>query len=154
MVDCTVEPPLVLRPGPVTIAQLEQALSAPVDPHREMPDAGPARSPGQLARHYAPRTPLELPAHPADRVAALLAAGKRVGWLTATADAPDTRRLAASRDLVIVPMPTDPDAYATMLYAALHALDKRDISTIVVDLPADTDVWRAVRDRLTRAASA
>ena len=154
VVDCTVEPPLVLRPGPVTIAQLEQALSAPVDPHRETPDAGPARSPGQLARHYAPQTPLELPAHPADRVAALLAAGKRVGWLTTAADAPETRQLAASRDLVIVPMPTDPDAYATMLYAALHALDKRDISTIVVDLPADTDAWRAVRDRLTRAASA
>ncbi len=154
VVDCTVEPPLVLRPGPVTIAQLEQALSAPVEPHRETPDAGPARSPGQLARHYAPRTPLELPTHPADRVAALLAAGKRVGWLTATADAPETRQLAASRDLVIVPMPTDPDAYAAMLYAALHALDKRDLATIVVDLPADTDAWRAVRDRLTRAASA
>ncbi|MEI6240768.1 MAG: L-threonylcarbamoyladenylate synthase [Planctomycetia bacterium] len=154
VVDCTADPPLVLRPGPVTIAQLEQAIAAPVTAHHAAPHPGPAKSPGQLARHYAPQTPLELPTHPADRVAALLAAGKRVGWLTATADAPDTRRLASSRDLVIVPMPADPDAYAAMLYAALHALDKRDLAVIVVDLPADTEAWRAVRDRLTRAASA
>jgi len=153
VVDCTADPPLVLRPGPVSIAQLEQALSATVHSEQGAASSGPARSPGQLARHYAPQTPLELPARPADRVAELLAAGHRVGWLTTAADAPETRRLAASRDLVIVPMPADPDAYAALLYASLHALDKRDLGTIVVDPPADTDAWRAVRDRLTRAAS-
>ena len=154
VVDCTSEPPLVLRPGPVTASELSRVLSTPVAMGAVTPDAGPARSPGQLSRHYAPQTPLELPPHPAARVAGLLAAGKRVGWLTTAADTPEIRRLAASRALVIVPMPADPDAYAAMLYAALHALDKRDLATIVVDLPTDTDAWRAVRDRLTRAASA
>lgn len=153
VVDCTADPPLVLRPGPVSIAQLEQALSAKVHWDQGASSCGPARSPGQLARHYAPQTPLELPARPADRVAELLAAGRRVGWLTMAADAPETRHLAASRDLVIVPMPADPDAYAAMLYASLHALDKRDLGTIIVDPPADTDAWRAIRDRLSRAAS-
>ena len=143
----------MLRPGPVSIAQLEQALSTAVRAKQGAASSGPARSPGQLARHYAPQTPLELPARSADRVAELLAAGRRVGWLTTAADAPETRQLAASRDLVIVPMPADPDAYAAMLYASLHALDKRDLGTIVVDPPADTDAWRAIRDRLTRAAS-
>jgi L-threonylcarbamoyladenylate synthase len=86
-------------------------------------------------------------------VAALLGTGRRVGWLTATADAPTNRLLAESHDLVIVPMPAEPAAYAAMLYAALHALDKRDLSVIVVDAPPDTDAWRAIRDRLTRAAT-
>ena len=153
VVDCTAEPPLVLRPGPISTAELSRVLAAPIDADHHAPHVGPARSPGQLARHYAPKTPLELPTHPADRVATLLAGGKRVGWLTTAADAPETRRLAASRDLVIVPMPADPDAYAAMLYATLHALDKRDLATIVIDPPADTDAWRAIRDRLTRAAS-
>lgn len=153
VVDCTVDPPLILRPGPVTARRLAEALGAPVTAESTEPRAGPARSPGRLARHYAPRTPLELSVGAADRVAALLAAGRRVGWLTTAADAPATRRLAASRDLVIVPMPGEPDAYAAMLYAALHALDKRDLAAIVVDAPPDTDAWRAIRDRLSRAAT-
>jgi L-threonylcarbamoyladenylate synthase len=49
-------------------------------------------------------------------------------------------------------MPADPDSFAARLYATLHALDKRELATIVVDDPPDTDAWRAVRDRLTRAA--
>lgn len=152
VVDCTVDPPCILRPGPVTAARLAAALGADVE-ERPAPSTGrAARAPGQLPRHYAPRTPLELPSHPADRVAAILAEGRRVGWLTLTADDAETRRLANSRDLVIVPMPADPDAYGSMLYAALHALDNRELAAIVVDPPPDADPWRGVRDRLTRAA--
>ena len=153
VVDCTVEPPLILRHGPLTAGTLAEALGNPVTAGAVHPDAGPARAPGQLARHYAPRTPLELSADAPDRVAALLGAGRRVGWLTTTADAATTRHLAASHDLVIVPMPAEPVAYAAMLYAALHALDKRDLAAIVVDTPPDTDAWQAIRDRLTRASA-
>jgi len=153
VVDCTTDPPLVLRPGPVTVARLSQVLSASVAAGAAHPVDGVARAPGRSPRHYAPRTPLELPARSAERVAALLAEGARVGWLTSAADAPDARRLAANRDLVIVPMPADPDAYAAVLYATLHALDKRDLAAIVADPLPDTDAWRAVRDRLSRAAA-
>ncbi|NBW96079.1 MAG: threonylcarbamoyl-AMP synthase [Planctomycetia bacterium] len=154
VVDCTTDPPLVLRPGPITQARLTEALGMPVAAPSAIAHAGPARAPGQLPRHYAPRTPLELSDTASERVGSLLAEGRRVGWLTVAADAPATRSLAASRDVVVVPMPADPAAYAAMLYAALHALDKRDLSTIVVDTPPDTDGWRAVRDRLSRAATA
>ena len=153
VVDCTVDPPLILRHGPLTAGKLAEALGAPVAAGAARPVAGPARAPGQLARHYAPRTPLELSADAPRRVAALLGVGRRVGWLTTAADAPTTRHLAASHDLVIVPMPAEPDAYAAMLYAALHALDKRELATIVVDTPPDTDAWHAIRDRLTRASA-
>ena len=153
VVDCTADPPLILRHGPLTAGKLAEALGAPVAAGAARPGAGPARAPGQLARHYAPRTPLELSADAPRRVAALLGVGRRVGWLTTAADAPTTRHLAASHDLVIVPMPAEPDAYAAMLYAALHALDKRELATIVVDTPPDTDAWHAIRDRLTRASA-
>ena len=65
---------------------------------------------------------------------------------------PEVRRLAASRDLVIVPMPADVEGFAARLYATLHALDQRQLDRIIVDRPPDDEVWRAVRDRLTRAA--
>jgi L-threonylcarbamoyladenylate synthase len=154
VIDCTSSPPRILRPGPLPRAAIEAAVGGPV----EWPDVataeGPARSPGQQVRHYAPKTPLEMPADATARVAALVGDGKRVGWPTSRTDDPDVRRLAASsRDLLIVPMPADAEGYAARLYATLHALDQRQLDRIVVDAPPDIEEWRAVRDRLSRAAS-
>jgi len=150
VVDCTESPPRILRPGPLTREQLEEAIGGPVE-WPAGPGAGPERSPGQRPRHYAPRTPLELPAAPAERVAELVREGRRVGWLTTRTDDPQVRGLAAARDLVIVPMPVDPGGYAARLYATLHALDSRGLERIIVDPPPAGDAWRAVRDRLDRA---
>jgi L-threonylcarbamoyladenylate synthase len=153
VVDCTTSPPRILRPGPVAAAAIEAVLGGPVAVGPAAESAGgPARSPGQLPRHYCPRTPLELPADPPARVAELVAAGQRVGWLV-LADAEAARRLAASGDLVAVPMPADPAGYARSLYAILHALDERQLDRIVADPPPAGDAWQAVRDRLSRAAS-
>ena len=104
-----------------------------------------------LTRHYAPRTWLEMPPDPLARMAELVAAGRRVGWLTLLGDDPRARALAASCNLVVVPMPAEPEAFARRLYATLHALDQRGLDRIVVDPPPDTESWRAVRDRLLRA---
>ena len=156
VVDCTSSPPRILRPGPVGREQLEAAIGerfATTAASHGDASASVVRSPGMLARHYAPKTPLVLAADAAQQVAALLASGKRVGWLTMASEAPETRRLAVSRDLLVIPMPADPDAFAAQLYATLHALDKRELATIVVDEPPANDAWRAVRDRLTRAAT-
>ncbi|MFN9368550.1 MAG: L-threonylcarbamoyladenylate synthase [Planctomycetia bacterium] len=159
VVDCTTDPPRILRPGPLSREAVATAVGTAVvwpDPGpRPRPDAGgeTARSPGQSTRHYAPQTPLETCENAADRVAELLAAGRRVGWLTTRIDDPAVRTLASSRDLVVVPMPADPDAYAARLYATLHALDQRELDRIAVETPPDTDAGRAVRDRRDRAAA-
>lgn len=152
VLDCTTSPPRLLRPGPVSRAELEAVIGGPVA-GAEPPAAGPARSPGQRRRHYAPRTPLEISATAARRVESLVQEGQRVGWLTARPDDADLRRLAASKELLIIPMPGDAEGFASRLYATLHALDQRQLDRIVVDEPPDTDAWRAVRDRLLRAAS-
>lgn len=156
VVDCTTSPPRILRPGPVGHDQLEailgERLVAATDTAGDAP-AAVARSPGLLARHYAPKTPLVLAGDAAQRVAALLASGKRVGWLTLAPETSETRRLAGSRDLLVIPMPADPDGFAAQLYATLHALDKRELAVIVVDEPPAGHAWQAVRDRLTRAAT-
>ncbi len=154
VIDCTGSPPRILRSGPLSAAAIEAVLGGPVAwPGRPAVADGLVieRSPGQGRRHYAPTTPLEVPDDPAGRVAELLAAGKRVGWLVLTAlDA--ARGLAASRELVAVPMPPEPEAYARQFYATLHALDQRQLDRIVVDSPPDDTAWAAIRDRLTRAA--
>ena len=155
VVDCTTDPPCILRPGPIGRAELEAVLGRPVhDAAQERAGAAtaPARSPGTLARHYAPKTPLEVSPTAPERVASILQTGKRVAWLTARTEDPEMRSLASSRDLLVVPMPTDPATFATSLYATLHAIDRRAFDAIVVDAPPDTESWRAVTDRLARAS--
>jgi L-threonylcarbamoyladenylate synthase len=157
VVDCTTDPPRILRPGPITRAELEAAIGCRVLDMTAADDkatAAAARSPGMLPRHYAPKTPLEVSATAAARVEELVQAGKRIAWLTVRIDDPRVRSLAASRDLLVVPMPADPAAFATSLYATLHAIDRRSLDRIIIDAPPDTDAWRAVTDRLSRATKA
>ncbi|MCE2725219.1 MAG: threonylcarbamoyl-AMP synthase [Planctomycetaceae bacterium] len=155
VVDCTTVPPRILRPGPLSRAAIEAVVGGSVE-WLAAADSGTdhaVRSPGQQPRHYAPRTPLELSAEAARRGAELLDSGSRVGLVTTAVDDPATRALASRRELVVVPMPNDPAAYARLLYATLHALDQRALDRIVVATPPDTEAWQAVRDRLVRAAT-
>ena len=79
VVDCTVSPPTILRPGPLTASALAAVVGAAPEGLGSAPPPaeGPARAPGQATRHYAPRTPLEVSASAAERVEALLAEGRR-----------------------------------------------------------------------------
>lgn len=151
VVDCTAAEPVVLRPGPVAAATLATLLGHPVAAAGDR--AGVARSPGQLRRHYAPRTPLEVAADAPRVVRRAIRAGKRVGWLCLTPDAPATRAVAGSTEAVVVPMPAVPQEYGARLYALLHALDRRSLDLIVADAPPAEAAWDAIRDRLTRASS-
>ena len=83
----------------------------------------------------------------------MLRKGKRIGWLTLRPTDPAVRRLAGSHDLVVVPMPDDPTAFAAAIYATLHALDQRDLDRIICDMPPATEPWHALHDRLSRAAA-
>jgi L-threonylcarbamoyladenylate synthase len=149
VLDLTSQPPRLLRPGLVGLADLE-AIIGPIErsPRVKASESTVLPSPGLLARHYAPRTPLEcVEGDGSELVEQLLARGLRVGWMTG-ADIPG----ATSNSLVRTPMPADPAGYAARLYAVLHQLDDAGLDRIVVSLPTDAEEWAAVRDRLRRAA--
>lgn len=148
VLDVTRSPPRLLRPGLVAPAELE-AIIGPIDWRLRAAEveAVPMPSPGMLHRHYAPRAPLECVEHSArTRVEEYTAPGTLVGWLTFDADQqpPAGVRMMA--------MPGVPAAYASRIYAALHALDDAGVTRIIVELPPSDEEWLAVRDRLLRAA--
>ena len=131
VVDVTGPTVRLLRPGLITVAMLE-AVVGPVDIGA---GDGPTKSPGMLARHYAPRTALEVAesAEEAEFLATLYeTAGLKVARWQPTGSSAEV---------------------AAKLYADLHALDAGGFDRIIATLPTDQDDWRAVRDRLTRAAA-
>jgi L-threonylcarbamoyladenylate synthase len=115
----------VLRPGPITPAMLAEVVGpVAIGPA----GSGAAKSPGLLAKHYSPRTPLELAASRADAEAIAGANG------------------------AILELGTDPVPAAALLYARLHELDDGGYERIVVVRPPDAPEWAAIHDRLARAA--
>lgn len=138
VVDATGPVVRLLRPGLVSVPMLEAIVGPVVIGARSDPVA---RSPGQMEKHYSPRTPVVL-ANDADaehqrlRDAGLrvISVGFDLFW--------DYRFIS-----------NDPIAYAAELYALLHELDDGRYDRIVIEMPPDTPEWAAVRDRLTRAAA-
>jgi L-threonylcarbamoyladenylate synthase len=150
VLDLSTMPPRLLRPGLLAPA----ALEAVVGPIRRTSQAvtaegRPLPSPGMMARHYAPRVPLECVEDSGEeRVEELRREGLHVGWLTFAAEGGQ-----GQGGITVQLMPRDPAAYAARLYAALHELDAAGVDRIIVELPPDAEEWLAARDRLRRASA-
>ena len=143
VLDLTGPMPRLLRPGMVTLAELEQTIGA-IAPPPLMTAATPRLSPGMHERHYAPQAPLRVVNPSEVEREAARAGGMPIGALVLS-------------DLVWpvqhpVRMPNDPASYASRLYAALHSLDDLGCHLILVERPPDAPAWLGVHDRLRRAA--
>ena len=145
VVDLTTPIPTLLRPGSISIPELE-AVVGRVASAGTVDGQAARRSPGMLDKHYAPNAKLVLV--PADEVSAMVRyqrdAGHRVGAITIGADAS-----SAHRSIVL---PRDAAGYAAGLYGALHRLDDDACDVIVVENVDANPEWLGVADRLRRAA--
>jgi L-threonylcarbamoyladenylate synthase len=131
--------PQLLRPGALPVEEIEAVIGAV--------DRNPARedrpiSPGRLASHYAPRTPLRLVSEPIPR-----AQRTHCGFLGFT-DAPQgyaaVRLLSRNGDL---------REAAARLFEALHDLDGLALQRIDAEPVPETGLGLAIMDRLRRAAN-
>lgn len=148
VIDMTQNPLRLLRPGLVTVNELRNVIGEVAVRGQEQKGQDELRSPGQLAIHYAPKTPLEC--HRGDatsRVKELTENNSRVGWVRF-----HYQGVVEVPNAITIDMPKDAPSYASQLYAMLHDLDAQDLDRIVVELPPSTEEWRAIHDRLRRAA--
>lgn len=134
VLDLTAEIPALLRPGGVTIEELA-ALLGPI----AAAPAGPLRSPGLLASHYAPSLPLRLEAVDARPGEALLAFG------------PDTP--SGFAEVLCLSHEGDLAEAAANLFAMLRRLDHPAFTGIAVAPIPEHGLGRAINDRLRRAAT-
>ncbi len=145
VVDCTVVPPRILRPGPITHAELERVLGRVRTEEGSLTEDTAHPSPGMSHRHYAPTARVRIV--PAARLATVIA----------DSDAPVGAFLLGGAVLnakaTLVQMPSDPVAYGAILFSELHKMDDAGIKTIVVEEPPSMPGWEAVRDRLRRASA-
>jgi L-threonylcarbamoyladenylate synthase len=129
IVDCTVDPPQVLRPGGIPDEHIAAIIGRSL-----APTTGPSRASGMLESHYAPRCRVRTVARRADADA-----------IASTARAGAVEVLDLTDDLV---------AYAHELYARLRDADARHVEVVVAVLPPPSGLGHAIRDRLLKAAAA
>lgn len=142
VVDVTTRPPMVLRPGPVTVARLE-AVVGPIAVHPSVhaPDGGTdARAPGMRHRHYSPDATVVLFEGP-DGAARAIAAVAEPG-VHAVVVGP-----SAGPSITAFP---DADTLGRALYAELRRLDALGVDRIVFGgVPPDAT---ALLNRLRKAS--
>ena len=155
VLDVTGEPPVLLRPGGVSLEALQAAVGAVALPTPG--EAALARSPGTRHRHYAPRARVALVEPSADSAREVAATvrrlwdrGLRVGvMVTAEGEA----EVPAGAVVRVMGSRAAPEVIAANLFALLRELDEAGLDAIVVEGVAERGVGRAVMDRLRRAAA-
>lgn len=140
----------LLRPGPVTKKELQNF--GKVEVARKRLIDGQPEVPGQLASHYAPRTPLWLFDKPQDFRPE---PGKRYGLMSYKGDRQAGYVDAHPWAMVESLSPGSgklPEA-AVRLFHVMRTLDEAGLDAIVAEPVSDIGLGQAIMDRLRRAAA-
>ena len=138
--------PSILRPGAVTREVLEAHLGEHVNiENPPVKSDSPLLSPGLLAKHYSPMTPVLL----ITEISINQPLPNRIGAIRFTADPPpfntvEVRYLSKDFNLPQI---------AEHLFASLRELDSLGLDLIVVDVCEPVGMGAAIMDRLVRASA-
>ncbi|MBL8184971.1 MAG: threonylcarbamoyl-AMP synthase [Blastocatellia bacterium] len=136
VVDCTVEPPAVLRPGAISVEQLRRAI--PSIRKETRIDVESPKSPGLKHRHYSPTASV-----------VVVDPGQT---LDSSSDAAFIGISTPSANLGAVRTCQSVDEYARNLYEFFRECDRQGIKTIYCETVSPEGIGAALMDRLTRAS--
>ncbi len=135
----------LLRPGLISLSSLEAVVGKiETGPN----GGGPIRSPGQMAKHYSPRTKLRL-VNWDDLLEDLKEAtrtGLRVGVVSFRSPGILLSQIGGV-GRTCVNLTDDPQNASALLYDTLHQMDREQLDLILVEEPPDSSEWAAIRDR-------
>jgi len=153
VIDCTEQIPVILRPGGITLEQIESVIGeVRLDSSLTDKEAKP-KAPGMKYSHYAPDVPLFLVKGTKERIQLLINEakqnGKRVGVLTTNEhqyyyDADYVFACGAREDLETV---------ASSLYEGLRSFNHKNVDIIYSEMFPEAGVGQAIMNRLIKAAA-
>jgi L-threonylcarbamoyladenylate synthase len=152
VLDLTVSPPQVLRPGMIHAESLAAVVGKAQNEKAEVRAGVHLRSPGLLKKHYASKAKLVVLNWQND-------AGLN-SQLSILNPQPSTCHVIAHTHIPSVEnfarvsvIPHDAEAFARAIYAELHRCDEAGAELIVVEAPPALPEWSGIADRLKRAAA-
>lgn len=151
VLDLTVSPPAILRPGMIHPESLA-AAGFPIAPAGSMTEGQTLKSPGQMKKHYAPRAKVLVLAWADD--SELKSKIQTAGFALDKCHVIAHMRIPSPHPLArVCVIPHDAEAFARAIYAELHHCDDAGAEVIIIEAPPDAPGWAGIADRLRRAAA-
>lgn len=153
IIDLTVQPPRLLRPGGLPLEALEQVLGeVAVDDavRRKMGEGERPRAPGMKYRHYAPKAAVTVVTGPARRSAAYIREHLPQGAGVICFD--EYAPLFTGHIVHRLGSVDDKLAQAQHVFDALRTFDDTDVPEIYAQCPDESGLGLAVSNRLKKAA--
>ena len=156
IIDLTCNPPRMLRPGGVTLEQLQEVLGeVEVDAAvvRLMGAGEQPKAPGMKYRHYAPKAPVTVVSGDADRSSRYIAAhaGPEDGIICFDEFA-QLFQEESGRKVKRIGSVNDKEEQARHIFDALRAFDHTDVPAIWAQCPDTAGIGLAIANRLNKAA--
>lgn len=159
VVDLTVNPPMILRPGGVTPLQLKELLSEIVfDPSISENYTGnlKPRSPGMKYTHYSPKAEVVIIEGELTKVVSKInemageykSKGVNVGVLATE----QTKGLYTQTEIISAGDRNYPETIAARLFSAFRDFDERNIQVIIAEAIDNTGIGVAIMNRMKKAA--
>lgn len=153
IIDLTAAPPRLLRPGGVTLEELEEMLGeVAVDDavRRLMGEGEKPRAPGMKYRHYAPKAPVTVVKGDPHETAGYIVA--RMGERSGVICFDEFKGYFRGVPVETIGPVADQAEHARRIFEALRAFDHLDVTEIWAQSPDDTGIGLAVTNRLNKAA--
>lgn len=153
IVDLTVTPPRLLRPGGLPLEALEEVLGeVAVDKavRQKLSDGEKAKAPGMKYRHYAPKAPVTVITGTPGASAAYIAAHLTTGSGVICFD--EYAPLFGGHIIHRLGPAADKLAQAQHVFDALRTFDDTDVQEIFAQCPDESGLGLAVSNRLKKAA--
>lgn len=158
VLDVTVEPPMILRPGGVTKEQIEAVIGkVQVDPGLTLLEEQP-KSPGMKYQHYAPKGEMWIVQagtveEQQTAIRRLVGQAKQAGHTVGVLATEESKEIYPQADLVIpCGRRGDLSTVAQKLYDSLRAFDQQGANYILAESFPTEGVGLAVMNRLVKAA--
>ena len=153
IIDLTVQPPRLLRPGGLPLEALEAVLGeVAVDKavRQKLSDGEKAKAPGMKYRHYAPRAAVTVVTGAPRRSAAYIAAHLPAGAGVICFD--EFTRLFGGHIVHPLGASDDKRAQAQHVFDALRTFDETNVGEIWAQCPDSKGLGLAIGNRLKKAA--
>jgi L-threonylcarbamoyladenylate synthase len=159
IVDLTEETPMILRPGYITPAMLEEVLGEPVivDPGLiAADDTKKPKAPGMKYRHYAPKAKMIIVEGPQEAVVSHINAEARKkkdeGSRVAVIATEETRTDYEADVVLCIGKRSDEESIAQHLYRILRECDELSVDVIYSESFRTPRMGQAIMNRLLKAA--
>ncbi|MDA8234941.1 MAG: L-threonylcarbamoyladenylate synthase [Clostridia bacterium] len=165
VLDLTVSPPMVLRPGSITLEMLRDVLGqvdldpamAGMDfPHSHKQEAPAPKAPGMKYAHYSPEAEVVLVDGPVEEMTAavldLAAARQRQGLKVGIMASRETVASYQGFFTLVIGSRQDLTTVAVNLYSLLRDFDRHGVQVVIAEGFSWQGLGLAIMNRLTKAA--